>query len=270
MIHPLSSIHPDAKIANNATIDPFAFIDKNVEIGEGTHVMSNAVVLEGARIGKNCTIFPGAVVSGIPQDLKYAGEETTAIIGDNTAIRENVTVNRGTKAKGKTIVGSNCLLMAYVHIAHDCIIGNGVIVGNGTQLGGEVEIGNMAILSAHVLVHQFTKIGSHVMISGGSHVLKDVPPFVKAAREPVSYVGINSVGLRRRNYSREAINEIQEMFRVIYQRGFNNSEAVKFIEENFQSSIEKDEILNFIKNSKRGIMKGYTPTAGVTEEEEYI
>ncbi len=255
MIHPLAYIHPEAKIADNVTIEPFVSIGKDVEIGEGTWVGANATIMDGARIGKNCRIFPGAVISAIPQDLKFVGEITTAEIGDNTTIRECATVNRGTKARGKTTVGSNCLLMAYVHIGHDCEIRNNIIIGNASQLAGEVIIDDHAILSSSVLVHQFSRIGAHVMISGGSLVRKDVPPFVTAAHEPLSYVGLNSIGLRRRQFSAQTINEIADCYRIIYS-GINISNALIQIEKKIPQSIERDQVIEFIRNSKRGIMKG--------------
>jgi UDP-N-acetylglucosamine acyltransferase len=257
MKQPLAYVHPEAKIAPNVVIEPFVTIDKNVIIQEGTRIGSGATILEGARIGKNCNIFPGAVISGIPQDLKFRGEDTTAEIGDNTTIRECVTVNRGTVAKGKTIVGSNCLIMAYVHVAHDCIVGNNVILGNATQLAGEVIVDDWAILSGLVAVHQFCQIGSHAMISGGSLVRKDVPPFIKAAREPLSYAGVNSIGLRRRGYDNEQIRDIQEIYRYMYQKGLNNTEACDLIEAELPATKERDEVILFIRNSKRGIIRGY-------------
>lgn len=257
MKQPLAYVHPSAKIADNVVIEPFVTIDKNVVIEEGTHIYSNVTILEGARIGKNCRIFPGAVISAIPQDLKFQGEETTCIIGDNTTLRECVTVNRGTAAKGVTKVGSNCLIMAYAHIAHDSFIGNNCIIGNASQIAGEVVIDDFAILSGLVAVHQFVNIGKHVMISGGSLVRKDVPPFVKAAREPLSYVGVNSIGLRRRGYTNESICQIQDVYRILYQTGLNNNEAAERIEAELTASDERDEIIMFIRNAKRGIMKGY-------------
>lgn len=257
MNQPLAYIHPDAKIADNVVIEPFTTIHKNVEIGEGTWIGSNVTIMEGARIGKNVKIFPGAVISAPPQDLKFSGEETIAIIGDNTVIRECVTVNRGTKDKFKTEVGKNCLIMAYVHIAHDCIIGNFCILANAVQLAGHVHVDDFAILGGSSAVHQFVKVGSHVMISGGSLVRKDVPPFTKAAREPLCYCGINSIGLRRRGFTNEQINEIQDIYRTIYLKGYNNSKALDILELDFPPSKEKDEILNFIRNSDRGIMKGF-------------
>ena len=254
---PLAYIHPEAKIASNVVIEPFVTIDRNVVIGEGTRIGSNATIMEGARIGKNCSIFPGAVISAIPQDLKFQGEETTAVIGDNTTIRECVTINRGTMSRGKTVIGKNCLLMAYVHIAHDCVIGNNVIMSNAVQVAGEVKIDDYAIIGGTAAVHQFVHVGSHVMVSGGSLVSKDVPPYVKAAREPMSYVGVNSIGLRRRNFSNDQINDIQSIYRVLFQSGLNTSDAIEKIEAELPASKERDEIILFIKNSQRGIIKGY-------------
>ncbi|PKQ62715.1 acyl-[acyl-carrier-protein]--UDP-N-acetylglucosamine O-acyltransferase [Labilibaculum filiforme] len=259
MKQPLAYVHPEAKIADNVVIEPFVTIDKNVVIEEGTRIGSNATIMEGTRIGKNCVVFPGAVIGAVPQDLKFRGEKTTVEIGDNTTIRECVTINRGTAAKGKTVVGSNCLLMAYVHVAHDCVIGNNCIIGNATQIAGEVIIDDFAILSGLVAIHQFVHIGSHVMISGGSLVRKDVPPFVKAGREPVSYIGVNSIGLRRREFGNEKIREIQDVYRYLYQKGMNNFNALEAIEAEMPASPERDDIILFVKNSKRGIMRGYFP-----------
>jgi len=259
MRQPLAYVHPDAKIADNVVIEPFVTIDKNVEIKEGSWIGSNVTILEGAIIGKNCKIFPSATISAIPQDLKFKGEKTTVRIGDNTTIREYVTVNRGTKAKGETVIGKNCLLMAYVHIAHDCIIGDNVIMANGTQLAGEVIVDEWAILSGLIGVHQFVHIGKHVMIAGGTFVGKDVPPYVKAAREPLSYMGVNSIGLRRRNFTTEQIREIQDVYRYLYVKNLNNSDAIKIIEAEIPASKARDEIILFINNSKRGIMKGFLP-----------
>ncbi len=257
MIHSMTVIHPEAQIGANVKIGPFVHIDKNVVIGEGTTIASNVTILEGARIGKNCRIFPGAVIAAIPQDLKFRGEETIAEIGDNTTIRECVTVNRGTASKGKTIVGSNCLLMAYVHVAHDCVVGNNVILGNATQLAGEVVIHDHAILSGGILVHQFCCIGSHVIIQGGSRITKDVPPYITAGRDPLSFAGINTIGLKRRGYTNEQIQTIQDVYRVIYNSGLNNSQAQEKLQQDFPASIEKDEVLSFLKASERGIIKGF-------------
>ena len=257
MKKPLAYVHPAAKITSNVVIDPFVTIDQNVEIGEGTRIGSNVTILEGARIGKNCTICSGAVISGVPQDLKFRGEDSVAIIGDNTTIRECVTINRGTASKGKTVVGSNCLIMAYCHVAHDCVIGDNVIMSNATQVAGEVVIDNFAVIGGGALIHQFTHIGQHVMVQGGALVNKDIPPYVKAGRDPISYAGINSIGLRRRNFSNEQIREIQEIYRYLYLSGLNNSDAVERIEAELPASKERDEIILFVRNSKRGIIRGY-------------
>ncbi len=257
MNQPLAYVHPQAKIARNVVIEPFTTIHANVHIGSGTWIGSNVTIMEGARIGKNCRIFPGAVISAIPQDLKFEGEDSVTIIGDNTTIRECVTINRGTNASGETRIGENVLIMATVHIAHDCIVGDNAIIVNGVALAGHVNIGNYAIVGGLAAVHQFIHIGDHAMISGGSLVRKDVPPYTKAAKEPLSYVGINSIGLRRRGFSTEKIREIQNIYRLLYQKNFNNSQAMEKIEAEMEATSERDEILLFIRNSQRGIMKGY-------------
>lgn len=257
MNQPLAYIHPEAQIAKNVVIDPFTVIYKDVVIGEGTWIGSNVTIMEGARIGKNCRIYPGAVISAEPQDLKYKGEKTTVEIGDNTTIRECVTINRGTSDRMKTVVGNNCLIMAYSHIAHDCKVGDNCIFSNNTTLAGHVTVGDNVIMAGMTAVHQFCYIGSYAFVTGGSLVRKDVPPYVKAAREPLSYVGINSVGLRRRGFSSEKIREIQDIYRILYQKGYNNTQALLIIEAEMEATRERDEILHFIKDSKRGIMKGY-------------
>ena len=253
----LSYIDPQAKLAKNVVVEPFVTIEKNVEIGSGTWIGSNVTIMEGARIGENCEIFPGAVISAIPQDLKFEGEESLAIIGDNTIIRECATINRATKATGKTIVGKNCLIMAYAHIAHDCVIGNNAIVVNNVAMGGHVEIGEHAIIGGLTAIHQFIKIGKHCMVSGGSLVRKDIPPYVKAGREPLSFIGINSIGLRRKKFSESEITEIQDIYRILYQKGFNNTQAINKIEIDFKISEIRDEIISFVRGSGRGIMRGY-------------
>jgi len=257
MIHSLAYVDPKAKIGKDVVVDPFVNISKDVEIGEGTWIGSNAVIMDGARIGKNCQIFPGAIISGIPQDLKFAGEKTTAEVGDNTTIREFVTLNRGTKAQGLTKVGSNCLIQSYAHIAHDCALGNNMILGSHAGLAGEVEIDDFAIVSPYSIVHQFVRIGKHSFVQAAGKVGKDVPPYIIAGREPLSYTGINSIGLRRKNFDKESIYEIQEIYRIIYQRGMNISDAIRYIEANSPATDERDEILLFITNSKRGIIRGY-------------
>lgn len=263
MISPLASIHPNAKLGANVKVEPFVTVYGNVEIGEGTWIGPNVTIMDGARIGSNCKIFPGAVISAIPQDLKFVGEETVTVIGSNTTIREFVTINKGTKALGKTVVGSGCLLMAYVHVAHDCVVGNNCILANGVTLAGHIVIDDYAIIGGLSAVHQFVHIGGHVMVSGGSLIRKDVPPFTKAAREPLSYVGINSVGLKRRGFSVEKINEIQEIYRTLFTKGFSSKKALEIIEGEIPASKERDDIVLFIKNSSRGIMKGFS---GVEEE----
>ncbi|MCX4264515.1 acyl-ACP--UDP-N-acetylglucosamine O-acyltransferase [uncultured Duncaniella sp.] len=249
-------INPGAKIGANVEIGPFTTIDDNVEIGDGCRIGSNVTIFSGARIGKNVTIFPGAVISAIPQDLKFRGEDTQAFIGDNTVLRECVTVNRGTAAKGRTVVGSNCLIMAYSHVAHDCIVGNNVIISNATQLAGEVEVDDFAVIGGGSLVHQFCHIGAHVMLQGGALVNKDIPPYVKAAREPISYTGINTIGLHRRGFSSEAIARIQDIYRILYASGLNVTEAIARIEAEMEPTAERDFILSFIRNSQRGIIRG--------------
>ena len=257
MHQPLAFIHTDSKIARNVVIEPFVTIEKDVVIGSGTWIGSNVTIMEGARIGKNCRIFPGAVISAIPQDLKFEGEKSLTIIGDNCTIRECATINRGTSASGKTIVGNNCLIMAYAHIAHDCVIGDNCVIVNSVALGGHVTIGDYAIIGGLSAIHQFVSVGKHAMVSGGSLVRKDVPPYIKAAREPLSFVGINSIGLRRRGFSDDKIKEIQAIFRILFQNNNNNTQALLKIETELNASPERDEIISFVQNSGRGIMKGY-------------
>ncbi|NND50793.1 MAG: acyl-ACP--UDP-N-acetylglucosamine O-acyltransferase, partial [Flavobacteriaceae bacterium] len=230
MNQPLAYVHPGAKIAKNVVIEPFTTIHNNVIIGDGTWIGSNVTIMEGARIGKNCNIFPGAVISAIPQDLKYNDEETTVEIGNNVTIRECATIHKGTIDKMKTVIGDNCLLMAYCHIAHDCIIGSNCILSNNATLGGHITIGDWVVLGGLTAIHQFCSIGNHAFVTGGSLVRKDVPPYVKAGREPLSYVGINSVGLRRRGFTSEKISEIQNIYRILYQKNYNNTQASSIIE----------------------------------------
>jgi len=257
MNQPLSFVHPQAKIADNVVIEPFVTIHKNVVIAEGTWIGSNVTIMEGARIGKNCRIFPGAVISAIPIDRKFSGEDSTVEIGNNVVIRQHAVVNRGTKAMGKTIVGDNCLLMPYVHVAHDCILGENVILSNAVNLAGHVEVGDHAIIGGMSALHQFCRIGAHTILSGGALVGKDVPPYSKAARYPLSYAGVNSVGLKRRGFPVEKIREIQEILRVIFLKPYNVTQALAYLEWEFPVTDERDEIIDFIRRSKRGIMKGY-------------
>jgi len=254
MISPLASIRPNAQLGNNVTVEPFAVIHDNVAIGEGSHIMSHAVLMPYSRVGKECRIFPCAVIGAIPQDLKFVGEETTAEIGDYTTIREYVTINRGTKDKFKTVIGTNCLLMAYVHIAHDCIVGNNVILANGVQLAGHVEVGDYAIIGGLAAANQFTRIGAHTYIGGQSAIRKDVPPFVKAAREPTSYMGLNIVGLQRRKFLPEQIQVISEIYHILFIQNHSTSKAVELINKLPDSALKK-EILSFIEHSKNGIIR---------------
>lgn len=256
--YPLANVHPEAVIGSNVVIEPFATVQKDVVLGDGCWIGPNAVICDGARLGKNVKVFPGASVSSIPQDLKFAGEKTETFVGDNTVIRESVTVSRGTVDKHKTVIGKNCLLMAYVHIAHDCIIGNNCIFANAVQVAGHVAIEDWAIIGGASALHQFVKVGAHVMLSGGSLVRKDVPPFTKAAREPLTYAGVNSVGLRRRGFTPEKISEIQEIYRYIFLKGLNNSKALDAVERELPTSPERDYIVKFIRSSERGVMKGFT------------
>ncbi len=250
-------IHPNAQIGENVTIAPFAYIDEDVVIGDGTYVGPHATILKKTRIGKNCRIFPSAVIGAEPQDLKFHGEDTYVIIGDNTTLRECVTVHRGTASRGKTVIGNNCLIMAYCHVAHDCVLNNNIIMSNATQLAGEVEVADFAIIGGGTLVHQFTKIGCHAMIQGGTKLNKDVPPYVIAAHEPVAYFGVNSVGLRRRGFSSESIATIQEVYRQLFLSDMNVKAALEKITSEMPASSERDTIVEFVRSSERGIIKGH-------------
>lgn len=249
-------IHPDAKIGKNVTIEPFTTIYGDVEIGDNTWIGPNVTIFDGARIGENCKIFPGAVISAVSQDLKYKGEYTTTHIGNNTTIRECVTIHKGTADRLKTVVGDNCLLMAYVHVAHDCIIGNNVIIANSTQLAGHITIGDWVVIEGMVGTQQFVHIGDHAFIAGMSSVRKNVPPFVKAAREPLSYVGVNSIGLRRRGFTDDQVQNIEDTYRVIYVQNSNMTKAIEIAEVELEESEERNKIINFIRNSSKGIMRG--------------
>lgn len=257
MTNHLAFVHPDARIGKNVTIEPFAYISGDVEIGDGTWIGPQATVMDGTRIGNNCRIFPGAVVGAIPQDLKYKGEASTLIIGDNVTVRECCTLNRGTEASMTTKIGSNTLLMAYVHVAHDCFIGSNCILANNVNLAGHIEIGNHVIIGGLSAVHQFVKIGDHAMIGGGSLVRKDVPPYVKAAREPLSYVGVNSIGLRRRGFNDDQINHIQDIYRILFVKGTNVKKSMETIDATVSASEEKEKIMNFLNQADRGLMKGF-------------
>lgn len=252
-----SNIHPGAVLGKGTVVEPFSTIQNDVFIGENCWIGPYVTIMSGTRIGNGCKVFPGAVVGAPPQDLKFAGENSLLEVGDNTVIRECCTLNRGTKAAMTTKVGSNCLLMAYVHIAHDCFVGNNVILANSVNLAGHIEIEEYAIIGGMSAIHQFVKIGMHAMVGGGSLVTKDVPPYAKAAREPLSYEGINSIGLKRRGFSVDQVNKIHEIYRYLFVKYKNVSKAIKAIEVELPDSPEKDVILEFIRNSNRGIMKGY-------------
>ena len=257
-----SVVHPNAKIGKNVTIEPFCYIAENVEIGDGCHIGPNVTIYDYVKIGKNCNIFPGAVIGAIPQDLKFQGEVTYVEIGDNVTIRECATINRGTAASGKykTIIKNNVLVMSYVHVAHDCVIGNNVILVSYVGLAGETNVDDFAIIGGNSAAHQFTKIGCHAMLSGGSLIGKDVPPYAMAGKRPLSFFGINIVGLRRRGFTSEQIERIRDIYRVIYQSNLNVSDACKKVDAEMPDSEEKRIILDFINESKRGIIK-YSPSS---------
>jgi len=255
MISSLAHVDPKAQLGANVTVEPFASIAGDVIIGDNTWVGSNAVIYDGARIGNNCRIFNGASVSAIPQDLKFRGEKTTLELGNNNTVREFATLNRGTAAKGKTVIGNDCLFMAYAHVAHDCVIGNNVIMVVQTMLGGEVTVDDWAIIGGGSGAHQFVRIGAHVMMAGGSVAVMDIPPYVRAGRSPLSFMGINSIGLERRGFSKEKIAEIHEIYRVIYNTGRNRTQALGFIEETFPPTIERDLIIKFFRTSERGVIR---------------
>ena len=261
-ISPLAAISPNAQIGKDVRIDPFAYIEEGVSIGDGTRIGSNVAIYSGTTIGKNCKIFPGAVIGADPQDLKYDGENTTAIIGDNVLIRECVTINKGTKAYGKTIVEKNTMLMAYVHVAHDCHIKDNCIIANAVNLAGHVILGSHVSIGGMTAIQQFVNIGAHTYITGGSLVRKNVPPYVKAAREPLSYVGVNRIGLERRGFSTESINRIQDIYRVLFIKGWSMSKALDHIEQAMSASPEKKSILDFINKSEKGLMRGFNSLIG--------
>jgi acyl-[acyl-carrier-protein]--UDP-N-acetylglucosamine O-acyltransferase len=250
-------IHPDAKIGNNVTIEPFSVIYKDVVIGDGCVIGPHVTIYPGAIIGKNNRFFPGCSISAIPQDLKFAGEKTTVEIGDNNTIRECVTINRGTVALGRTKIGNNNLIMAYSHIAHDCTIGNNCVLANNATLAGHIEIGDYAILGGMCAIHQFTKLGSHIILMGGSLVDKDVPPFVKGGKFPLSYCGVNSIGLLRRGFTQEQVNRIADYYRILFQSGFNHSQAFEELKK-LPLTSELEDIIAFMSNSERGLMKGFS------------
>ena len=265
MISNLAYVHPDAKLGENVTVEPFAYIAGDVIIGDDCWIGPGAVVLDGARMGKGCKIHTSAVIAGVPQDLKFKGEYTTVEMGDYNTVRESATINRGTAAKGKTVVGNNNLIMAYAHVAHDCEVGSNCVIVNNVSLAGEVEVGDWAIIGGHAAVHQFVRIGEHAMIGGGTLLTKYVPPYVKVARYPATFVGANFLGLRRRGFTPEQIGAVQDMFRIIFQEGRLYGKACDLVMEQFPQSRERDLVVEFIRSSKRGIIKPFNPNASNDE-----
>ncbi|PKR79997.1 acyl-[acyl-carrier-protein]--UDP-N-acetylglucosamine O-acyltransferase [Brumimicrobium salinarum] len=256
MINPLASVSSNAKIGENVTIEAFTSIYEDVKIGDGTHIGPNVTIYPGTRIGENCKIFPGAVIGAVPQDLKFGGEYTTVEIGSNTTIRECVTIHRGTTDKMKTSVGDNCLLMGYVHVAHDCQLGNNVILANYVGLSGHVTIDDYAIIEGKAAAQQFVHIGAHSFVAGASLIRKNIPPFVRAAREPLSYAGINAVGLRRRNFIEEDIKTIEDIYRILFVQNNNISNGLQALENELPKSELKKQVTQFVKNSEKGIIRG--------------
>lgn len=256
IISPQAIVSPQAKLGQGVVIEPYAIVEPDTEVGDGTHIYAGAIVKEGSRIGSECHIHSYAIIGGVPQDLKFVGEKTLAIVGDRTSVREFATINRGTASRGFTKVGNDCLIMTYTHVAHDCVLKDHIILGNSTQVAGEVQIDDYAILSGASLVHQFVQIGAHTMIQGGSRIVKDIPPYTLIGRDPAVYCGINIVGLRRRQFTNNQIFLINDIYRTLYTRGLNNTKALKVIEEEHDSSPIRDGILDFIKGSQRGIIRG--------------
>ncbi len=265
-IHSLSVVHPNAKVSAGVTVGPFSYIEDDVEIGEGSYIGPNVTIYAGSRLGKNVKIFPGAVIGGEPQDLKFEGEYTTAQIGDNTTIREYVTVNRGTAYAGTTIVGKNCLIMAYAHVAHDCVLGDNIVIANNVNLAGHVVLDDYVIIEGQVGVQQFVRIGQHSFIAGGSLVRKSVPPYVRAAREPLSYIGVNRIGLQRRKFSIKQINTIHEIYRILFVKGLNITNAVTEIEASVPVCQERDDVVQFISSTeKTGIIRSFNSLNDTTQ-----
>ncbi len=256
MISNLAYVHPKAKIGNNVTIEPFATIYGDVEIGDGCWIGSNAVIMDKARIGKNNRIFPGAVIAAIPQDLKFKGEDSLVEIGDNNTIRECVTINRGTVDRMTTKIGNGCLLMAYTHLGHDCILGNNIIIANSGNLAGHITIEDNVIIEGVVAAQQFVNIGAHAFVSGASLVRKSIPPYIRVAREPLQFIGVNTVGLTRRGFSKDLIKNIEDIYRIIFVRGHNISNALDIVESEIPDTAERKQIVSFIREQKDGIVKG--------------
>lgn len=267
-IHPLATVHPNAKLGENVEVGPYAYIEEHVEIGDGSKILPHATIFNYVKMGKNCTVFPGAVVGAVPQDLKFDGEVTYVEIGDNVNIRECATINRGTKASGRgvTKIGSNVLLMSYTHVAHDCTVGNNCILVSYVGIAGETDVDDWATIGGSTVAHQFSRIGKHAMVGGGSKINKDVPPYVLCGREPLTYAGVNIVGLRRRGFTNDQIYSIKNMYEIIYSSGLNTTDALARIEAEFPQSEERDTIVTFIRNSKRGIIKGFSSSSKGDQE----
>ncbi len=261
-IHPLATVHPNAKLGADVEVGPYAYIAEHVEIGDGSKILPHATIFDYVKMGKNCSVYPGAVIGAIPQDLKFDGEVTYVEMGDHVTVRECVTINRGTKASGRgvTKIGDNTLLMSYTHVAHDCRVGNNCILVSYVGIAGETDVDDWAILGGSTVAHQFSKIGAHAMVGGGSKINKDVPPYILCGREPLTYAGVNIVGLRRRGYTSDQIRNIKDMYDIVYFGGMNVSDACSKIESGFLQSEERDTILNFIRSSKRGIVRGNIAT----------
>ena len=252
-IHPSAVVSSGARLGQNIIIDPFAVIESNVEIGDGCRIGSSTLIASGTRLGKNVRVFHGAAVGSVPQDLKFAGEDTLAVIGDDTIVREYATINRGTVDRGETRVGSNCLLMAYSHVAHDCLLGDNVIMGNSATLAGHIEIDDYVILSGLLPVHQFVRIGKHAMIGGGYRVPQDICPYSMAAGYPLGIVGLNIVGLKRRGFTRDVIKTLQQTFKLLFFSELNTTQAVTRNNEELEQTEEIKTNLDFIAASKRGL-----------------
>ena len=257
MISNLAYVHPDAKLGKNVTVEPFAYIAGDVVIGDDCWIGPGAVIHDGARIGCRCKIHTAASIACLPQDLKFKGEYSTAEIGDDNDIREYVTISRGTASRGKTVVGSHNLLMAYVHVAHDDVIGNHCVVANRVSFAGEVEVGDWVVVGGHAAVHQWVHIGAHAMIQGGAMLGQDVPPFVIVRNDTMRYAGVNKIGLSRRGFTQERIDRISDCCRILFQSGMNYANACDEVERTIPQSDDRDQLLTFIRSSQRGVIKPY-------------
>lgn len=256
MISPLANVSPKASIGNNVTIEAFATVYEDAVIGDNTHIHPNAIIYPDTTVGSDCQIFPGALVGVVSQDLKYKGEKAKTVIGNNTIIREYATIHKGTADRMITSVGNNCLLMAYSHVAHDCIVGNNVILANYVGLAGHITIEDFVIIEGYTAIQQFITIGAHSFLAGASKVRKNVPPFIRVARDPLQYIGVNTVGLSRRGFEKEVINQIEDIYRLIFVRGHNLTNALELVEQEIPDTETRKQIINFIRSSQDGIVKG--------------